>query len=335
MANELEAGFCHSSGEQIALLDRVLAALTANKRRTQWMIPFVRAYMRYWPLPIGKRQLWLRVIDPYFAWRSNAFVATTLFGARIEGNSRDILQQYIYYFGIWEPHLTHFVRQRLRAGDTFIDVGANVGYYSLLASRLVCASGTVVAIDASPRIFATLLKNLRRNGATNVRTVNVAVSDRTGIVRLFEGPDTNRGLTTIVEGEGLRYGCRFECEIPSAPLSAILSAREIQTARLIKIDVEGAEWSVVAELAKLLPQTRDDLECIVEIDPARLARDRRCPEDVLALFRNAGFYPYQLQNNYSATSYLDRSVTISPYRLTTTIDHEMDLLFSRQDSDLI
>ena len=93
-----------------------------------------RSYVRYIPFSAGKRYLWARVIDPYFAWISHPFVASTVSGMKMKGDAKDIIQQYIYYFGVWEPHITGWVSRRLAPGDTFVDVGANIGYYSLLAS---------------------------------------------------------------------------------------------------------------------------------------------------------------------------------------------------------
>jgi len=93
--------------------------------------------------------------------------------------------------------------RRLAPGDAFVDVGANIGYFSLLASKLVGESGLVVAIEPSPTIFAVLESNLARNRAHNVRAVCVAASASTGMLRLFRGPDSNIGRTTVLADEGL------------------------------------------------------------------------------------------------------------------------------------
>ena len=74
-------------------------------------------------------------MDPYLIWESHPFVAKTIFGMQITGDAKDIIQQYVYYFGVWEPHITSWISSSLRPGDGFIDVGANIGYYSLLASQ--------------------------------------------------------------------------------------------------------------------------------------------------------------------------------------------------------
>src|SRR5574341_861166 len=180
-----------------------------RERIRQLLTPPVRAYIRYAPFGTGKRAFWYRVVEPRFAWRPHRFVATTVFGSRIAGDTSDILQQYIYYFGVWEPHLTRWIGRRLSPGDAFIDVGANIGYFSLLASKLVGDSGTVVSIEASPRTFDLLQGNLARNRAHNIRAVNVVVSDRRGRVSLFRGPEDNICLTTALGDP--RFP--FECEV--------------------------------------------------------------------------------------------------------------------------
>lgn len=302
-----------------------------KERVRRSLIPLVRAFIRYAPFVAGKRSFWTRVVDPYFAWHSHKFVASTVFGGQIAGDASDILQQYIYYFGVWEPHLTRWIGQRLAPGDTFIDVGANIGYFSLLASKLVGDSGAVVAIEASPKIFNALQGNLARNRAHNVRAVNVAVTDRKGWVRLFRGPDSNLGRTTIRE----ECGFEFECEVEAAPLSAILQLEEAQNARLIKIDVEGAEWSVVAGMGPLLSSARTDLEIVVEVQPGPLAQQGKQPEDLLRIFLEAGFHAYRLENDYSPLSYLPPPTEKRPERIRTPIQCQTDVAFSRQDSELL
>jgi FkbM family methyltransferase len=254
--------------------------------------------MRYVPILAGKRLFWNRVMDTYFAWHPYKFSATTVFGSKMVGNTRDILQQYIYYFGVWEPNLTSFIRRRIAPGDTFIDVGANIGYFSLLAANLVGKSGRAVAIEPSPKLFAALCHNLARNHMQNVRAVNVAVSDRKGVSKLFKGTEYHSGLTTTIEKRGLK----FECEIEAAPLNAILYPEEMQKARFIKIDVEGAEWAAVVGMGQILCSGRTDLEIMVEVDPKLLANQGKRPEDLVKIFSDAGFYPYSLENDYSAGS---------------------------------
>jgi FkbM family methyltransferase len=316
--------------------DRLPGTVTLSTRTNdclkRLLIPLARAYVRYAPFNAGKRAFWIRVVNPYLAWESHPFTARTAFGSRMFGNTRDILQQYIYYFGQWEPHLTSWLAGRLAPGDTFIDVGANVGYFSLLASKVVGKSGRIVAIEVSPKTFALLQSNLALNHARNVRAVNMAVTDRAGVVKLFQGPETNVGLSTVIEAEALKEACNFECEVEAAPLSGILEPEEICSARLIKIDVEGAEWDVVVGMIELFSYCRKDLEIVIEVGPERLARQGKRPADLLGVFTAAGFYAYRLENDYSPVSYLSSRIAKPPERLREPVECETDLVFSRLDA---
>jgi FkbM family methyltransferase len=271
------------------------------------------------------------VIDPYLAWQSYSFVATTVFGAKMAGNTMDIIQQYLYYFGVWEPRLTRWITQGLQPRDTFIDVGANIGYFSLLASSLVGEAGAVVAIEASPQTFVLLENNLARNHITNVRALNVAVSNRHGVAHVFRGHAWNIGQTTIVKDEDLRS----ECDVLTAPLGALLLPVESQNARVIKIDVEGAEWAVATGMVPLLRGSRADLEVIVEIDPVRLAKQGKCPGDVMKIFLEAGFHAYGIENDYSPLSYLRPIGDSRPIRLHRPPEQLTDVVFSRRDAGLL
>jgi FkbM family methyltransferase len=288
-------------------------------------------YVRYFPFSVGKRALWARVIDPHFAWNSHPFVASTLFGMKMKGDAKEILQQCIYYFGVWEPQITAFVRRRLALGDTFVDVGANIGYYSLLASQLVGKTGTVVAIEASPTTFKDLQTNLELNDVSNVRAVNVAASDSKGVAKIYRGHEHHIGLTTMLECRGFD----LECEVRAAPLSAILKPEELKGARLVKVDVEGAECSVVSGMGSLIEKGRTDAEIIIEIAPELLKSQGKTPDDVLRPFLDAGYHAYQLDNDYTPQGFIPLPREKRPYRISAPIRATTDVVLSREDSEAL
>src|SRR5262249_45653444 len=138
----------------------------------------------------------------HFFWRARRYTARTKFGAVMTGQSKDFVQRYIYYFGVWEPNLTEFIRRRLAANPsrrTFVDVGANVGYFTLLASRLL-PLGQVVAIEAFPSIYEELLRNIYLNNCSNIRAVPFAATERTEQLSMFYAGPLNEGRTTLVAG---------------------------------------------------------------------------------------------------------------------------------------
>lgn len=292
------------------------------------LTPLVRAYFRYFPVDTGKRLAWAK-LAPFFQWAPREFVASTGFGAKMSGHTVDHIDRCLYFLGVWEPNLTAFITRRLSGGDTFVDIGANTGYHTLLASRLVGETGSVVSIEASPSIYAILLANLERNRITNVRAVNVAASDQRGTLDLYRGPETNRGLSSSVNTSGRE----LEATVASLPTHEILEPAEAQHARLIKIDVEGAEAQVLAGLTPLLSGGRDDLEVVVEVTPQFLERADHTVGDILELFRAHGFHPYALADSDALEDNLPPRGITPPVRIRTPIQEQTDVVFSRIDAD--
>jgi FkbM family methyltransferase len=205
---------------------------------------------------MGKRLIWYHVLRPYILWRSLPTIAVTKFGANIEGDLLDVIHSYLYFFGVWEPGITGTYIHHLRPGDVCIDIGANVGAHTLLAAQLVGLQGQVHAIEASPTIHRRLIRNLELNNCPQVRTYNVAVTDSTGPVTIYLHDAWNLGATTIMVDESKRLPSTSEAVIGGRPLSAVLPIEAIKAARLIKIDVEGAEWLVLQGM-------RDVFHCYV------------------------------------------------------------------------
>lgn len=240
---------------------------------------------------------------------------------------------YILLFKVWEPDTTAFVVSGLRPGDAFIDVGANIGYFSLLASSCVGEAGRVVAIDASPSNYAELKYNVEANNAANIRAMNAAAGEKKGVIEVFWGPSHNAGMATT--SPGTRRGLRAEARIEAAPLGELLQNDEIRRARLLKIDIEGAEPGVVAGLRSFLAAANPDLEVLLELSPQWWADPALSPEDVIRPFREAGFHTYVIDNNYMVWRYLWPNAVRPPRRIDRLPDRsvkQIDIVLSRVDA---
>jgi FkbM family methyltransferase len=290
------------------------------------VIPPVRLVVRY--APDGARRFaWRWIVEPFLQHAEHDFIATTRFGTILAGNTVDLIQRYVFYFGEWEPSLSRYVADRLRPGDAFVDVGANIGYFTLLASTIVGPSGKVLAIEASPTIHGLLLDNLRRNRVENVEALNVAAADREGSARVFLWPHSDIGKTSILATPQARY----ECDVPARPLDALLPPELLERVRFVKIDVEGAEWLVISGMREALRRARPDLEIVVEVSPRELRAQGTSAEEVMAVFAAARFFPYRLENDYSAGSYLTDGDP-RPRRITAPLSRQTDVVFSRRDA---
>jgi SAM-dependent methyltransferase len=162
------------------------------------LIPTLHSYFRYAPMSLGKASIWRSVVQRLDGVEQH-LLAKIEWGAKLEVDTRDSCGRKMYFFGVWEPNLTAFVQRRLRYGDAFIDVGANVGYFSALASKLVGQGGKVVAVEAIPKTYDVLLRNMKRNGALNVRGINQAASDKREKLEFFISPDVVLGTSTVSE----------------------------------------------------------------------------------------------------------------------------------------
>lgn len=293
----------------------------------------LRAYFRYAPGTFAKDLMWNSVVS-HLCWLESTVTSSTVFGRRLAADAADPVGKYIYYFGVWEPNLTRWLQEQLRAGDVFVDVGANVGYYSLLASSLVGPAGRVVSIEALPQFFGLLKENIAINRADNIRPIQAAAWDREETVRLFLRPDHPTGTTTAMPEWADRYHLEDVCEVPGLPLATLLQPDEMAAARVIKIDVEGAEWRVVKGLGDLIRSSRPDIEFVVEVTSGMDKAEGASAEDVVSFFRELGFHPYQIENNYSAEAYYGNHSVGRPTRLDTAarIEVQADIIFSRRDT---
>ena len=287
----------------------------------------LRMFVRCFPVNTGTGWHWMGIISPVEHDESRMLVRT-FFGARMVLDIRDLIDNRIYYFGVWEPNLTAFIGRTLRAGDIFVDVGANTGFFSLWAASLVGPNGHVVAIEASPSTFRILRENIEINQSTNLRSVNIAASDRAGVLKLFYGPKSNRGEASIIEGDA----SLCEAEVESLPVDEILHSEEFRRVRLVKVDVEGAEWLVACGLKKLLSRGRADLEVVIEVAPNRLQKIGYAADKFVALFREYGFHAYKLTNDYSFMSYIPPRSIGHPIRIYGSIEEQVDVVFSRIDA---
>jgi len=169
-------------------------------------------------------------------------------------------QRFIYDcchgIGSYEPATANLLTQHLGPGDTFVDVGAHVGYFSLLAAALVGPRGRVIAFEPDAENHRSLLHNVSLNGCANVACVNTAVGERDGEAEFFENLDNdgghalwNPGLHPFNARSKARQQSR---RLPIQTLDGALDGLGVRSVRAVKIDTEGAELQVLRGGARCL-----------------------------------------------------------------------------------
>jgi FkbM family methyltransferase len=179
--------------------------------------------------------------------------------------------------GIWERHATEVFYSLVKPGMTILDIGANMGYYTLIASRLVGETGHVYAFEAAPDNYELIVRNIRINGYRNVTVFNSAVSDAPGRSKLYL-ESSNWGHSLASKNINDPAG---SIDVDQVALDDLFTAGALgRQINLIKMDVQGAEGLVVKGAGKVLRQHRPTI--MMELEPLRL---RNLGSDSLELLR--------------------------------------------------
>lgn len=285
------------------------------------------AYMslaKFLPTPAGV--LMLKGLNWSLRRSGRKFWGRTKYGALFSCDPRDYIQMNILNFGMWEPEVSHVIGKILKPGDCFADIGANIGYDSLLAAGLVGPSGSVISIEASPSTHAKLNESIRLNGAANIRSVNVAASDHPGRLALYARSEFQSGTVTTLSREGKS----LIAEVDALPLDMILAESERKKPRLIKMDIEGGEVAVPRRLLDTMDLYPRLTELIVEMSVI--------DEEAAAVFdamSRAGFAAFGIANVYEYEWYLRWKTPGSPRSLTAFPTEQTDILFIKSSRSVM
>lgn len=196
----------------------------------------------------------------YWAECANPFSGTVTarrlpLGLRIAGYKRDAVGRGLYRRGVHEEGLTRFLLETFGDGAArnFLDVGANIGYFSCLMAKLAGPPGKVVAIEAEPQNVLLLTRNLKNNGIGNVAVHACAVGAADGTARMGLYKAANRGRHSLVDLDN----CKVFVDVPVRRLDDLLkeSAPEVKSWALMKMDVEGYESFVIDGATQTLSRT--------------------------------------------------------------------------------
>jgi FkbM family methyltransferase len=181
--------------------------------------------------------------------------------------------------GYFDLGVTRFLERFLRPRMIYVDVGANIGVYLLLAAKSVGAAGRVVAIEALPRLCPFLVDTLAMNGLFDRALIlPFAAADRDGEL-VFHDFARYPGDSTASAEVARRHERRFSerpqtLSVPAKTLSAMLSEAAIQSADLIKIDVEGFEWEVLQGARDFL-SAQQKIALLLEWHPEHMSVERQ------------------------------------------------------------
>lgn len=203
-------------------------------------------------------------------------------GATICLNPRDPVVSGALAFSVYEKAETQFLLKVFRPGMTFVDVGANIGYYTALASVAMKGEGRIVSLEPDPENFEFLQKTIAANRATNVTPVRKAAAEKPGMMKLFTSSN-NRGDNRLYANE-LADG---SCEVEIITIDQLLEELNIPQIHLLKIDVQGFEGHVFDGMRKAIAQS-PELIILSEFWPQGLRSAGTDPVELLERLEGFG-----------------------------------------------
>jgi FkbM family methyltransferase len=153
----------------------------------------------------------------------------------------------------YEPDVREALRYLLRPGHTFIDCGANIGYFSVMALGLVGPTGRVVAVEANPVTFELLRRNIELNGRGT--PVHCAVTSHDGDVEIFVS-DMGDVYSSLKVGGLVTGDTVHSHKVPGKTLDAVVATQKLDRVDVVKIDIEGAEMDALRSAPKLMAEQR-------------------------------------------------------------------------------
>jgi len=273
-----------------------------------WTTRTFQAFRGRWRL-----MKWLKKQDNLMGQIGPTSIKTAL-GFKMVVNPYEFVGRHIFVEGVYEPDCTGLFATLLRPGDCVVDVGANIGYFSLLASKLVGPSGQVHSFEPSPEALEWLGRNIKLNLVINVVVHAEAASDFCGPTHFYQASFSNLGLSSFRDIGDL---CRDKLIVRSITLDSMMIA--MPKVKLVKIDVEGAEFMVLRGMNELIK--RDKPFIILELTKDFLV-EMGCSDDlVFKCLRDLNYSLYEITGND-----LKQIVEPQPYQCHILSVHETMVL---------
>ena len=223
-------------------------------------------------------------------WFLRAIVPESVarWGARIVLNPNDPVVSGAITLRVYERAETRFFLSVCRSGMTYLDIGANVGYYTAIAARQVGSKGVVIAIEPDPECYDYLSQTVSVNRFLNVHLVQKAASDTSGSMTLYRNL-SNRGDNRLYPNE-LSSG---QIKVETTTVDSLLSELHVTTVDFIKIDIQGFEGHALRGMKQTLSQ-ESPLIMLSEFWPKGLLDANTNPGELLDSIRARGFELYEL-----------------------------------------
>lgn len=230
-------------------------------------------------------------------------------GIKIRLDLRDWIPQLIFVWGDYtiERSATTYFRSILKPGMIFIDIGANIGYYTLIASKVLGNTGRIFAFEPVSRNIAILEENININKFSNITVIQKALSNEENqAVKIYLPTDDMCGMGSLRQLNDVNYSGEFEI-INTTTFENFLNSYGVSKVDVIKIDVEGNELNVLKGMENIFSNDNFNPILLIELTEWSLAKFTATIKDLIDYLSKYNFTAYKINPDSTLTRKTDYS----------------------------
>jgi FkbM family methyltransferase len=206
-------------------------------------------------------------------------------------NPTEHIQQQLFWYGFYEKEVGDLLKKSVKPGDVFLDLGANIGYFSLLVANN-SPSVKVISFEPVADLFQNMNNNISLNNIKNISTINVAVGEINEEKELFVSAPDNMGMSSFKQPEN--YSGKNE-RVKVVTIDDWFKTSGLTRIDIIKLDIEGSELAALKGMKEVLQEQKAVL--IVEINPGTLSMFKLKPSDIYDYLKQLNFEGFLILEN--------------------------------------
>ncbi len=227
---------------------------------------------------------------------------------KIKVNLSDWIQQQIFFLDYSDINGISFLKKTLKKDNVFIDIGANIGAYTLIASKLVEKTGMVIAFEPVNTINKMLIENIMMNDLTNITVEKKAVYDQNTNLELFISNEQNMGMSSILNHS---HESGEKQKIEAITLDNYVQLKKLAKIDLVKIDIEGAEIHALKGMKQSLVKFKPTL--IIEISDGILENSSVKSNAIYDFLFDLNYVPYNIDEKGNIKDFSSKDINYHNY----------------------
>lgn len=242
----------------------------------------LNAYTRQLPFPHRGLKYFLKVANR-LGITNKTYIKKFPGNFYMQVNPAEHIQQQLFWYGYYEKSLGDILKKLVKPGDVFLDIGANIGYFSLLIANHVSTT-KVISFEPVSDLFQKLKDNISINDFKNITAINAAVGEMNVERELFLSGSDNLGMSSFQQPEN--FSGQKEM-VKVITIDEWFKRAGLAKIDIIKLDVEGSELAALTGMKEILPNFKPIV--IVEINSETLSMIGLTPEDICNYLKKINF----------------------------------------------